>query len=197
MSKSFNAKVWQTLSAINVNEHTAKKGQLTYLAWTWAWATLMDHYADSDYSFRDDMVHADGSVEVWVDLTVSDGTSSTTRSMWLAVMDHRNKAIINPDARQIADTRMRCLTKAIAMFGLGHYIYAGESIPSAEAEAAAKGITAAQKKELMQLIAATGTDEAKFNAAYKISSLDDLPAGSYQHAEQTLQRKLALMTEVS
>ncbi len=27
---------------------------------------------------------------------------------------------------------MRCLTKCLAMFGLGHYIYAGEDIPSGE-----------------------------------------------------------------
>ena len=33
---------------------------------------------------------------------------------------------------------MRCLVKCLAMFGLGHYIYAGEDLPSAEADKAAE-----------------------------------------------------------
>ena len=50
----------------------------------------------------------------------------------MPVMDHRNNAIANPDARKISDTKMRCLTKCLAMFGLGHYIYAGEDLPEQE-----------------------------------------------------------------
>ena len=49
--------------------------------------------------------------------------------MWLPVMDYKNKAIASPDTRAVSDTRMRCLTKCLAMFGLGHYIYAGEDLP--------------------------------------------------------------------
>ena len=49
--------------------------------------------------------------------------------MWLPVMDYKNKAIVTPDTRAVSDTRMRCLTKCLAMYGLGHYIYAGEDLP--------------------------------------------------------------------
>ena len=52
------------------------------------------------------------------------------RLMWLPVMDYKNKAIVNPDTRAVSDTRMRCLTKCLAMYGLGHYIYAGEDLPT-------------------------------------------------------------------
>ena len=41
-------------------------------------------------------------------------------------------AIPNPNSRHISDNKMRCLTKCISMFGLGHYIYAGEDLPSEE-----------------------------------------------------------------
>lgn len=127
--------IWDTLSSINVNEHTNQKNGFTYLSWTWAWATLQEYYPDSSYKFCPDMVHADGSVEVWVDLTVE----GITRSMWLAVTDFRNKPIQNPSCDLIANARMRCLVKAIAMFGLGHYIYAGESLPmEAQAPVSAK-----------------------------------------------------------
>ena len=50
--------------------------------------------------------------------------------MWLPVMDYKNKAIVSPDTRAVSDTRMRCLTKCLAMYGLGHYIYAGEDLPT-------------------------------------------------------------------
>ena len=29
--------VFSVLNAINCNEHTEKKGSLTYLSWAWAW----------------------------------------------------------------------------------------------------------------------------------------------------------------
>ena len=49
--------------------------------------------------------------------------------MFLPVMDNNNRAIKNPNAKDMTDARMRCLTKAIAMHGLGLYIYRGEGIP--------------------------------------------------------------------
>ena len=43
--------IWQTLSAIDVSEHTEKKGKLTYLSWAWAWSKLMEHYPSAQYHF--------------------------------------------------------------------------------------------------------------------------------------------------
>lgn len=117
--------IWETLSAIDVNEHTEKKGKFTYLSWTWGWATLMEHYPQANYAFREPVSFPDGSLEVWCEVSIDEHT----RSMWLPVMDHKNNAKLNPNARDISDTRMRCLVKCLAMFGLGHYIYAGESMP--------------------------------------------------------------------
>jgi len=117
--------VWENLSSIDVNNHTDTKGQFTYLSWTWAWATLQENYPKSTYEFRDILWMPNGSCEVWVDLTVE----GISRSMWLAVTDFKNKPVLNPSSDLIANARMRCLVKAIAMFGLGHYIYAGESLP--------------------------------------------------------------------
>jgi len=125
----FNKEVWETLSAINVNEHTQDKGGLTYLSWAWAWGVLMEYYPDSQYEFDPPFIYANMTAEVWVTLTVKKGDKEISRKMWLPVMDYRNAAIVEPTARDISDTRMRCLTKALAMFGLGHYIYAGEDLP--------------------------------------------------------------------
>ena len=127
------ANVWQTLSAINVNSHIEKKNGFSYLSWAWAWGVLMDKFPAARFSFL--TVNDDGQDEVF---RFPDGTcelrciltvEGITRTMWLPVMDHRNNAIKNPNARDINDTKMRCLVKSMALFGLGHYIYAGEDLP--------------------------------------------------------------------
>jgi hypothetical protein len=52
-----------------------------------------------------------------------------TYEMWLPIMDMRNNAILSPKMTDVNKTIMRCLTKNLAMFGLGLYIYAGEDLP--------------------------------------------------------------------
>jgi hypothetical protein len=122
------AEVWTTLSKIDVSKHVEKKQGLSYLSWAWAWGVLMQHYPQAEYSFANSEVHSDGTLTVHCDVMIG----QCHRMMWLPVMDHRNNAIKNPDARKISDTKMRCLVKCLAMFGLGHYIYAGEDLPSTE-----------------------------------------------------------------
>jgi len=56
-----------------------------------------------------------------------------TMQAQLPVMDYRNKAIPNPDAFAVNTAMQRCMVKAIALHGLGLYIYAGEDLPVQEA----------------------------------------------------------------
>lgn len=128
---SLYKQIWDELSVIDVNEHVEKKMNLSYLSWAWAYSTLMKYYPHNSYSFTQ-TVEADGSVTVECMLTIHQGDEVAMRSMWLPVMDNKNQAIPNPSARQISDSKMRCLVKCIAMFGLGHYIYAGEDLPEEE-----------------------------------------------------------------
>lgn len=125
------AKIWETLSKIDVSRHVEKKNGLSYLSWAWAWGVLMEHYPHAEYSFSQPELHQDGTVTVHCDIMIG----HCHRSMWLPVMDYKNNAIKNPDARKISDTKMRTLVKCLAMFGLGHRIYAGEDInPPGEPE---------------------------------------------------------------
>jgi hypothetical protein len=57
-------------------------------------------------------------------------------------MDHRNKAIPSPDAMQVNTAMQRCLAKAIALHGIGLYIYAGEDLPETEGNAATAPVEA-------------------------------------------------------
>lgn len=162
--------IWSTLSSINVNDHVEKKQGFSYLSWAWAWGVLMERFPDSKFSFErfengeEVFRYADGTAEVRCALTIN----GFTRTMWLPVMDHRNAAIKNPNARDVNDAKMRCLVKAMALFGLGHYIYAGEDLP--DAAKAAKPEPAAEVKaddtiqQLTDLIVNSKTmDELKAN----------------------------------
>ena len=40
MSKTIKKSTFDILSGINVNDRTEKKGNLTYLSWSWAWAEV-------------------------------------------------------------------------------------------------------------------------------------------------------------
>jgi hypothetical protein len=131
------ATIWKTLSSINVNDHIEKKSGFSYLSWAWAWGVLMEHYPDSQFRFlksdgqSEVFASPDGTVEVRCHLSVVADGKTVDREMWLPVMDHKNNAIKNPNARDVNDAKMRCLVKAMALFGLGHYIYAGEDLPDA------------------------------------------------------------------
>lgn len=124
------------LLKINVNDHTEKKGQLTYLSWAWAWAEVLK--VDPAATWVAHTYGPQGSEQpcMWIGETAMVHTSVTVnglrRECLLPVMDHKNNALKNPDSRKISDAIMRCMTKAISMHGLGLYIYAGEDLPEGE-----------------------------------------------------------------
>ena len=124
--------IWSTLSQVNVEEYKKELNGLSYLSWARAWGVLMDHFPEATYSFAENEVHLNGTVTVHCSVTIGDNT----RTMWLPVMTgFKHVAKADPDARDIGDAKMRCLTKCLGMFGLGHYIYAGEDLPRTESAA--------------------------------------------------------------
>jgi len=127
--------VIKDLLKLNVNEHTEKKGNLTYLSWAWAWDLALK--ADEQATYKVEMfgdkcfMDINGTAMVFVTVTIF-GKPMTCQ---LPVMDFRNKAITNPDAFAVNTAIMRCMTKALSLHGLGLYIYSGEDLPE---EAVAK-----------------------------------------------------------
>lgn len=121
------------LLKINVNGHVEKKGNLSYLSWAWAWAEVLKidpgaRWTAHEWADRPAMFLPDGSAMVKVSVEIK----GDIKTCVLPVMDNRNRAIQNPDAFAVNTAIMRCLAKAIAMHGLGLYIYAGEDLPEAE-----------------------------------------------------------------
>jgi hypothetical protein len=145
--------VFETLSAINVNDKVEKKSNLTYLSWAWAWAEVKKQYPDASYEvLRDPQTDKPWFFDPALGyMTMTNVTiDGETLEMWLPVMDGANNAMMDTPYTfatrygekqvnkatmfDINKTIMRCLTKNLAMFGLGHYIYAGEDLPESKPE---------------------------------------------------------------
>jgi hypothetical protein len=210
------SEAFKTLNAINVNDNTEKKNGLTYLSWAWAWAELKKVYPDAVYQIR----QFDGrpylydenlGYMVMTEITI-DGI---THEMWLPVMDGANKAMkdkpytvktkykeieVQPATMFDINTAiMRCLTKNIAMFGLGLYIYAGEDLPEEseerKAEAKLKAETEKQIEDIKKMkiapvkvqvikkrCADDGVPEERVLNLYKISSFEDMTEEKFRNA---------------
>jgi hypothetical protein len=52
-------KTFNELRLINVNEHTEKKGQLTYLSWTYALDILLQNDSTATWKFLEPVVYND------------------------------------------------------------------------------------------------------------------------------------------
>lgn len=143
--------IFETLSAINVNDKVEKKSNLTYLSWAWAWSETKKAFPDASYQVKGDPItqkpyfyDENLGYMVMTEVTIE----GETLEMWLPVMDGANKAMTatsysystrygdkTVEAATMFDinkTLMRCLVKNLAMFGLGLYIYAGEDLPETE-----------------------------------------------------------------
>lgn len=142
------------LLKLNVNDHTEKKNGLTYLSWAWAWAEALK--ADPTASFevktflRDQYTEVpymdvNGTGLVWVTVTMF----GKPMTCMLPVMNHRNQPIPAPNAFEVNTAIMRCMTKALALHGLGLYIYSGDDLPMQDAEM----ITQADTKEVEVMVA--------------------------------------------
>ena len=160
------------LLSTNVNNHTEKKNNLTYLSWAWAWAEALKADEDAVYKVEmfGDKCYMDINGTAMVFVTVTMFRKSVTCQ--LPVMDFRNKAILNPDAFAVNTAIMRCMTKALSLHGLGLYIYAGEDLP--EGDSASDVDVGVMIDHLAAIDAASTMDELKdvYTAAYSACGSD-------------------------
>ena len=139
--------LFNQLYKLDVNDRTEKKNGLTYLSWAWAWSEFKKVCPDATYEIvkqENGLPYAyDPNTGYMVYTRVT--ACGVTHEMWLPVMDSSNHAMksepyeiqtkyktaeVEPATMfDINKTIMRCLTKNLAMFGLGLYIFAGEDLP--------------------------------------------------------------------
>jgi hypothetical protein len=174
------------LRKINVNENTEKKGKFTYLSWAWAVDQLLQ--LDPSATWRYDQPMAFGDTLMVFCTVTAFGKDMTAQ---LPVMNNQNKAMPNPDAFAVNTAMQRCLAKAIALHGLGLYIYAGEDLPEVEEEKPV-AITPQQISSINALIEQTGSDEGKLLAYFKKPSVSLLDRNQGIQAIAMLEKKLGV-----
>ena len=174
------------LRKINVNENTEKKGKFTYLSWAWAVDQLLQLDPSATWRYEQPMAFGD-TLMVFCTVTAF-GKDMTAQ---LPVMNNQNKAMPNPDAFAVNTAMQRCLAKAIALHGLGLYIYAGEDLPEVEEEKPV-AITPQQISSINALIEQTGSDEGKLLAYFKKPSVSLLDRNQGIQAIAMLEKKLGV-----
>lgn len=176
---------YETDCSKHIEKKEAAKGRpLSYLSWAWAWAKFCTIFPEAEYEVEkfDGLPYvADMNMGIIVYTRVRPSQEDEWREMWLPVMDPSNKAmklepysykVYDRDKKQYVDkyvaaadmfdinkTLMRCLTKNLAMFGLGLSIYAGEDVPqplTEEEEGANKAEFEARKQKTGQSTAQGG-----------------------------------------
>lgn len=148
------AEKFNKLASLNVNDKTESKNGLTYLSWSSAWMEFKKVYPTATYNIIKNPqtglpFFEDPNMGIMVFTEVE--ADSLKYSMWLPVMDSSNRAmktepytyqVWNKTTKQYENRKveaatttdvnrslMRALTKNLAMFGLGLYIYNGEDMP--------------------------------------------------------------------
>ena len=113
---------FKRMESIPTRVHFEKKGNLDYLPWSIAWSILKREYSTANYRViknnEELNYHHDGRT-CWVETEVD--AFGVTLPCQLAVMDNRNKAIPfeKVTSTDIQNSAMRCLTKNIALHGIG------------------------------------------------------------------------------
>lgn len=129
--------VFETLSKVNVNDKTEKKGRMTYLSWRYAWAEVKKRYPSATYKVYESEngwnYFTDGRTG-WVKTSVT--IEDIEYIDYLPIMDAMNKSLPleKITSFDVNKTIQRSITKACARHGLGLYIYSGEDLPEGETE---------------------------------------------------------------
>lgn len=129
---------FETLAELNVNEHTEKKGQFTYLSWAWAHDYLARLDPEFDWWLHDFPASAEGQIK-WPYMATPAGCfvrvtvkfKGKERTHTYPILNHQNRPIPADQLTSfdVNTAQMRAFAKCCALHGLGLYIFSGEDLP--------------------------------------------------------------------
>ena len=126
--KALNSIAWEV----------SKKNNLNYIPWVVAWEMVKKEHPDASYnrvrnSLDNSYLFKSGT---WGMCEVEVTINGITHGMDLPILDFRNQPVAydKVDSFQINKTLMRAFTKAIAMHGIGLYVYKWEDLPNEETD---------------------------------------------------------------
>ena len=201
------------LNAINVSDHIEKKGGFAYLSWPFAVAQLRlaDPCATWEVRRFNGLPFLITEAGAFVEVAVT--VQGIMLSQIHPVLDGRNRPILAPNAFEINSSIQRCLVKAIALHGLGLYIYAGEDLPQVNLEATppepinpvtnikdftpspppmkAGNLTASQQAQIKKLAKDVGTELKRVLAYFGVKDLAAIPATEFPRVIRSLNNRKA------
>ena len=206
------------LYAINVSEHIEKKEGFSYLSWPYAVSQLRLADASAVWEVRrfNGLPYLATDAGVFVEVAVT--VQGVTLSQIHPVLDGRNRPLLAPTAFDINTSIQRCLVKAIALHGLGLYIYAGEDLPQpvgAEGSAAnddtratvpevprgavrslprtpqVPTITKAQQAQIHKLAIEVGVSLDRVLSYFGVRELQALPVNDFPRVMRSLENRRA------
>lgn len=174
---------FEKLAAIDVSEHVERKGNFSYLSWAWAVDQLRRHDPSATWEVKrfDGMPYMKTELGYFVEVEVT--SNGIAMSQIHPVLDNRNKPIAKPTPFDINTSIQRCLVKAIALHGLGLYIYAGEDLPKVEEEKPSQQLMDNIKTTAAELAELRNTDPATVFESMNIKNLSQL---NKEQAEKAL-----------
>jgi hypothetical protein len=185
------------LAQINVNEHIERKGDFAYLSWTYAvqQLRLADPAATWEVRRFEGLPYLKTETGFFVEVAVI--VQGITLSQIHPVLDSRNRPIEKPSCFDINTALARCLVKAIALHGLGLYVYAGEDLPQPDktapvgpksaVPATVKRVSQFQVRKIEQLMTQVGADRDRLLSYFAVSSLSEVPASQYARVIRSLE----------
>jgi hypothetical protein len=192
------------LNQINVSEHIERKGAFSYLSWPFAVAQLRLADPAATWEVRRfaglPFLKSDCGHFVEVAVTVQ----GVTLSQIHPVLDAKNRPIAEPTSFDINTSIQRCLVKAIALHGLGLYIYAGEDLPDTNGSTepakpirtpepagtpapTAARVNVKQLDAIRRALSQTGTGERRLLDYFQVEHLEDLAYDDFPRVMRSIQ----------
>jgi hypothetical protein len=192
------------LNQINVSEHIERKGAFAYLSWPFAVAQLRLADPSATWEVRrfDGLPYLKSDCGHFVEVAVT--VQGVTLSQIHPVLDAKNRPIAEPSSFDINTSIQRCLVKAIALHGLGLYIYAGEDLPDTNGSTepahpmrptAPAGVpngtegrvNAKQIDTIRRALTRSGTEEQRVLDYFQVEHLEDLAYDDFPRVMRSIQ----------
>ncbi len=180
---------FEELAKVDCTPYVEKKGKFTYLSWPFAFAELFKRHPKAEIDVREwDGLPVVRGPKGWM-VSVSVSIDGVRRTQWHPVLDNNNRPIMEPDVFHINTSIQRASVKAIALHGLGLYIYAGEDLPEGAETAPVEALTDFQAATIRDRLETTGSDVPKFCEMFGADCVDNIAAAKYKSAMSALDAK--------
>ncbi|MED0876587.1 DUF1071 domain-containing protein [Bacillus mobilis] len=173
------------LAQIDCTEHVEKKGRFSYLSWAWAVKKLreVDPTATWEVKRFDGVPYLKTDCGYFVEVEVT--VQGIPLSQIHPILNNQNKPIAEPNSFDINTSIQRCLVKAIALHGLGLYIYAGEDLPEVQEEMITAQQVGAIKLNIKKLATLRKVDEDAIKGHLSIKEVAEL---TLKQAEEVIKK---------